>query len=339
MRPTLHARLVNDPFDDAGLYIQFRLAPRAIMFDLGDIHALSTREVLKLTHIFVSHTHIDHFAGFDRLLRIVLGRARTLHLYGPSGFIANVAGKLAGYTWNLLQMEPTRDTPLILNVIEVHPTHLCRQTFTSRNRFKPETAPQTAAFRTCLLTEPAFDVNCAILDHQIPSLAFSLQERFHVNIMPNRLAELRLRPGPWLAGFKTALYQQHDPASRFKIPSEYCSDLPVPGALGALTRAIARISPGQKISYVTDAAGHAANREKIVALVRHSDQLFIESTFLTQHRSLAHATAHLTARQAGRIAARAQVKQLIPFHFSTRYTGIETLLLKEAREAFEASDV
>ncbi len=336
MRPTLHARLVNDPFEDAGLYIQFRLAPRAIMFDLGDIHALSAREVLKLTHIFVSHTHIDHFAGFDRLLRIVLGRARTLHLYGPSGFIANVAGKLAGYTWNLLQ---PHDNPLILHTIEVHPTHLWRQTFASRNRFIPETAPQTEAFRTCLLTEPAFEVNCAILDHQIPSLAFSLQERFHVNIMPNRLAELNLRPGPWLASFKTALYQQHDPASRFSIPSEYCRGRPAPDTLGALTRAIARISPGQKISYVTDAAGHTANREKIVALVRHSDQLFIESAFLSQHRSLAHATAHLTARQAGKIAACAQVKQLIPFHFSTRYTGTEALLLKEAMEAFEAPDV
>ncbi|RLC06384.1 MAG: hypothetical protein DRH90_03480 [Deltaproteobacteria bacterium] len=71
------------------------------MFDLGDIHALSTRDILKLTDVFVTHTHMDHFAGFDRLLRIFLGREKQLHLFGPQGFIRNVEGKLGGYQWNL----------------------------------------------------------------------------------------------------------------------------------------------------------------------------------------------------------------------------------------------
>ena len=101
MRPSLLPRLVNGPFEDPALFIRFLFENRAIMFDLGDIHALSTRDILKLTHVFVTHTHMDHFAGFDRLLRIFLGREKQLHLFGPQGFIRNVEGKLGGYQWNL----------------------------------------------------------------------------------------------------------------------------------------------------------------------------------------------------------------------------------------------
>jgi ribonuclease Z len=48
--------------------------------------------------VFVSHAHMDHFAGFDRLLRVTLGRDKSIALFGPAGFIDRVEHKLAGYT-------------------------------------------------------------------------------------------------------------------------------------------------------------------------------------------------------------------------------------------------
>ncbi|HJO61635.1 MAG TPA: MBL fold metallo-hydrolase, partial [Desulfobacterales bacterium] len=55
------------------------------MFDLGDICSLLPRNILKITHVFITHTHMDHFIGFDKLMRIFLGREKMLHFYGPKG--------------------------------------------------------------------------------------------------------------------------------------------------------------------------------------------------------------------------------------------------------------
>ena len=75
---------------------------RALLFDIGDITVLAPRQLLRVSHVFGSHTHMDHFAGFDHLLRLLLGRDKTVALYGPSGFIDRVEHKLKAYTWKSL---------------------------------------------------------------------------------------------------------------------------------------------------------------------------------------------------------------------------------------------
>jgi ribonuclease Z len=105
--------------------------------------------------------------------------------------------------------------------------------------------------------------------------------------------------------------------------------------LGDLAAKIALISPGQKISYITDVVYNQSNAAKIVELVEASDHLFIEAVFLDTHRDMAAEKQHLTARQAGQLAATAGVKQFSIFHFSPRYTGEDQLLKEEARVAFE----
>lgn len=58
MRHLFEARLVNDPFGDPGLHVDFRDERRALVFDLGGIGVLPPRKLLRLSHVFVSHIRL-----------------------------------------------------------------------------------------------------------------------------------------------------------------------------------------------------------------------------------------------------------------------------------------
>ncbi|MBI5591232.1 MAG: ribonuclease Z [Deltaproteobacteria bacterium] len=334
MRPSLHPRLINGPFDDPGLYIAFIFEKHAILFDVGEIDSLSSRDVLKISHVFVTHTHMDHFSGFDRLLRLFLGRNKTLSLYGPEGFINNVAGKLAGYSWNLVDRY---DNSFSLNITEIHPDRLICCRFSCRNRFLPETPRVEKPFTAVLVEAPGWIISAVILDHGIPCLAFSIQEKFHVNIKKDRLEALGLEVGPWIMDFKQALFAGNDPSSIFQVIDAKRPQCHISYELGWLSRKIAAITSGQKITYITDAVFSRANIDKIVNLAEGSDHLFIEAAFLETHRDIAEGKYHLTAWQAGTLATMANVRQFTIFHYSPRYTGQEDLLIEEAIRAYNRS--
>jgi len=333
MRPNFHPRLVNGPFDDPGLYIPFLFEKRAILFDAGDLGRLTAKEILKISHVFVSHAHMDHFVGFDRLLRLFLGRTKTLYLYGPRGFLRHVEGHLAGYTWNLVE---NYDAPLILAASEIDEKGVRTRRYRCRQRFQDSGEVVTQATDGVILAEPTLSVSAAILDHGIPCLGFTIAERFHVNIQKKRVTELGLDIGPWLAAFKEALYQGCDPHSIFEIAGPGAADGPRRFALGELSGRIALITPGQKVTYIADAAYHPENAAKMVALALGADHLFIEAAFLDKDRHIAARKFHLTARQAGIIAGRAGVKRLTIFHFSPRYSAMAAELYREARAAYAA---
>jgi ribonuclease Z len=95
-----------------------------------------------------------------------------------------------------------------------------------------------------------------------------------------------------------------------------------------------KVTKGRKIAYVVDAAFTEGNVEAIVALIGNADALFIEAPFLHEDAARAKARNHLTAKQAGMLAHRANVKQLRTFHYSPRYRHREACLAEEAQAAF-----
>jgi ribonuclease Z len=318
--------LINEPFSDPGLYVDFRFGRRALLFDLGDLTPLSPRQMLRVTDAYVSHTHIDHFAGFDRLLRVCLHRSEKLRLVGPVGFADRVEHKLKGYTLNLLD-ETAVD--FVIHAAEFSGEGLDRVCeFRARDAFCRRELPPYSLPPGLLRDEDEFRLSGTVLDHGIPCLAFAFEEKLRVNVWSEGLRALGLPVGPWLQDAKRAARTGAPDGMRIDVGA----GLSVP--LGLLKQHALRTARGQKLAYVVDCAYHPGNAERIAALAAGADVLFIETAFLDADAELAAQRRHLTARQAGEIARRAGVSRLVPIHFSARYRAREDELRREAEQAF-----
>ena len=333
MKSGIEPALINDPFGDPGLLVQFLLQKRALLFDLGDLSALSNGALLKVSHVFVSHTHIDHFIGFDRLLRSLFGREKTVTIFGPKNIIQNVAGKLAGFTWNLVDQY---DESLTIEVVEVRESGLLKGTFRAIERFQLCDERQEPFVDGMIVDDPTFSVRTAILEHRVPCLGFALEEKPHVNIDKDKLESMKAEPGPWLNELKKSVLRDDLDSTLIEVPFKEpggfrTEDIP----LGQLKNELVEVFPGQKIGYVVDTVFNDRNRKKIVDLVDSADIFFCESPFLADEEERGQARYHLTSRQAGTLAREAGVKQLQVFHFSSRHKDCREQFYNEAQEAFQ----
>jgi len=326
--------LINDPAGDPGVYLELKYRREACLFDLGDIQRLPPRQIRKLRYVFVSHTHMDHFIGFDHLLRICLGRDQHLSLFGPPGFLANVESKFGAYTWNLVR-NYTNDFEIAVS--EIHPDHRVSRRYRCRKEFVPEEEKTVVTDDLTLAEEDFFLIRTAFLDHSIPCLAFSFEEKTRINIKNNVLREMGLPSGAWLSRLKQQIMAgepEDAPVSIWwKNEDRRLEEKVLP--LGLLQKNAVKITAGQKITYITDAVWNDMNVEKMVDLARGAEVLFIEAPFLDEDADTAARKHHLTARQAGLLAAKAHVKRLSIFHYSPKYKGRENALLSEAMKAFQ----
>jgi ribonuclease Z len=336
MRPIFQADLVNGPFGDPGVIIDLKFERRALLFDLGDLAALPTRKMLRLTDVFVSHAHMDHFAGFDRLLRVCLGRDTGVRLYGPPGFIDQVEHKLSAYTWNLVD---NYEAEFVVRVDEVHPDwRVDRSRFSSRARFRREDMDGTDAPGGLLLEDPLFRVRATFLDHGIASLAFRFEEGVHINVWKNRLEELQLPTGPWLTELRARVREGAPDATPIVVRwRDREGSRERAFTLGDLRSQVLELVPGQTVCYVTDAAWTVENARRITEFASAADLLFIEAVFLDSDGDHAARKMHLTARQAGELARAAAVKLAFPFHFSPRYLEREQAVRDEFQAAWRAA--
>jgi ribonuclease Z len=328
MSHLVQTRLVNEPFGDPALFIDFRFGRRALLFDAGNLELLSARDILRVSDVFVTHRHMDHFVGLDRVLRLALYRPGRVRVVGPPGLIRGVGAKLYAYEWNLLDETSVDFTVMAAEFAscELGPWTV----FRARNGFVPEPGEDAGLPPGLTLREDDLNIECTELDHGIPCLAFALQERMRVNVWREGLEAMGLEVGPWLNSAKRAVRR----GATDETPIEVRGGRTV--ELGKLRDRALHVGAGQRIAYVTDAAFHAENAKRIAELARNADHLYIEAAFLEEDAGTAAARLHLTARQAGELARLAGVKRVTTFHHSPRYLDRPETLRLEAERAFRS---
>ena len=315
------ARLLNGQTGDCLLYVDCVGRGRGLCFDLGRAEGLSPGEALRVTDAFVSHTHIDHFIGFDTLLRWHLGHRTRLRVHGPPGFCDAVEGRLRGYAWNLVEGEP-----FVCEAREVdgdgRPARV--RVFAGARGFRPD--PDVPGAGDALLDADGLRVTAAVCDHGIPCAAYRLEAAARMRVDPDALGALGLGPGPWVPALKAAALRGAPTDTPIATPAG-------PRPLGDLAVAL-RPVPAVALGYVADVAWHDANLRRLLPLLRGVDDCFCEGGFLARDEARARETRHLTARDAGRLARRAGAARLHTFHFSPRYHPDFGALDAEAAAAF-----
>jgi ribonuclease Z len=313
MRLSFLPRLVNGPLYDPVVYIRVLNVRRALMLDCGHFQGISNRELIALEAVCISHTHMDHFMGFDAVLRTILHRDRPLDLYGPEGFIDKTLAKLRAYTWNL-----TETYPLEIRIHEVGEGRITCARARADKGFAVEERVVLPREGSIVAFHPRYRIDAAILDHRgIPCLAYTVREPFHVGIRRGAPEGKGYLPGPWLAQLKERILAGRlDETVRVRT-ARGGEDIPA----GDLMEELTVRAPGQAIGYVTDIACTEANIERLEEVAKGVDLLFIETFYLDELRDQARKKGHLTAAQAGTIARSLGALRAVPMHISPRCHG------------------
>ncbi len=303
-------KLLNGHYGDPVVELSLFGKSFSYLIDLGEISSLTNRSILKIKRVFVSHPHMDHFFGFDKLLRIFLGKEKTVHIYGPDGIIKCVEGKLNGYIWNLVHNYKNN---LKFVVYEIHPRSSIIAEFLCREKFKKRIIGREKRKSNIIVEEDDHIVKCEILEHRIPSLCFMFEEKFKINILKNKLIEAGFEVGPWLKNLKQLIYENKlNEGIIYKGKKFLVKDL---------KDKITKITEGKKIAYITDLIFSKKNLQKIKKLGNSVSILYIETTFSNKYAKRARERYHLTARQAGYIARMINAKKVIPIHISPIHSG------------------
>jgi len=144
---------------------------------------------------------------------------------------------------------------------------------------------------------PPFALEAARLDHEPETMGWRLVEPAGRTMLPDRLAELGVH-GP-------------DVGRLLRERSLSVSGRPEPVRIEEVS--VER--PGQVVAFVMD----TGLCDAAFALAEGADLLVCEATFAEEEADLARSFRHLTAAQAGRIAAESGARRLVITHFSQRY--------------------
>ena len=267
--------------------IALRAFAEVMLFDCGEGTQRQLIEAkispMKITKIFISHFHGDHILGLGGLIQSLgfRGREKDLDIYGPKG-LHKIINAISSFGYFQINYN--------LNIHEIQDG-------------------------TIIETED-YVVECAKVEHNIPSYAYSIREKKKPLFLREKAEELGIPPGP--------LYGKLHNGEEVEFE----------GRIIKPEQVLGEAKKGKKISY----SGDTKPCEAMIRLARDSDILIHESTYEAEDYQRAVDNAHSTSVEAAEIAREANVNELVLTHISTRYTSDENIL-SEAQKVFKNTKV
>lgn len=295
-----------------------------LLFDCGEglLRHVRQPDIKAIDHLFFSHTHIDHIAGFDYFFRRNYDReGKPIYVWGPEKTSVIIHHRLLGFIWNLVGGAPGK-----WYVTDINESSMTSYSFKTSEGFEQRHLEYRTAFEGIVLETPGFLVKAAILNHIIPSIAYLVEEKESLNISKEELMASGLPQGPWLEKLKDFSLDENE------IISLEGKDY----ALKDLRKQLLLRTPGEKIAYLTDFVFDEVSRQRAVQLIRGCDTVVCESQYSFHDEDLARKNYHMTTHQAALLAKEANAKKLVLFHISERYSLEEDypMLVEEARQIF-----
>lgn len=267
--------------------IALRAFAEVMLFDCGEGTQRQLIEAkispMKITKIFITHFHGDHILGLGGLIQSLgfRGREKDLDIYGPKG-LQRIINAISNFGYFQINYN--------LNIHEIDDG-------------------------TIIETEE-YVVECAKVEHNIPSYAYSIREKKKPLFLRKKAEELGIPPGP--------LYGKLHKGEEVEFE----------GRIIKPEQVLGEAKKGKKISY----SGDTRPCEEMIRLARDSDILIHESTYEAEDHQRAVDNAHSTSVEAAEIAREANVNELVLTHISTRYTSDENIL-SEAQKVFKNTKV
>ncbi len=322
LEPTFFAGLLDDPL----LLVRVRPLMESCLFDCGQLHHLAKRILKSVRALFITHAHMDHFMGIDTFIRANHVSPKTFDIFGPPGIAGKLAGKLAGYDWNLV--EPEWCT---FRAHEIHPGRIATFLYPGPEGFPCRFAGGSPRAGNEVYRNSFIRVEAELCDHRIPALIFRVTERPAFLVDEQKIEKMGLVRGDWLRELKKRFYAGTLASGPLMVPrrrGERVAEEPVVDA-DALYTAIRKEEASASIGYVTDIGAGEENLAKVESLMAGVTLLVCECAFLAGEREKARISSHFCTSDLNLLVDRLRPRYVLPVHFSKSYGGKSGLLYEE----------
>jgi ribonuclease Z len=319
---SLVARILGAPGRDNALLVEVDSgqAVERLLFDCGEgcLSELGFAEILAIDELFFSHLHMDHVGGFDAFFRANFQRqTKPNRIWGPPDTARILQHRFQGYLWNL-----HAEMAASWRIADIHPGEIRTTRFELAEAFTVAHPDEIRPYARTICAGAGYTVDALTMEHRTPTIAYVVREKPRLNVDLAKLAELGLRPGPWLKQLKdsTAPILTIDGVER---------------SADELRRRLVVDTPGDSIAYLTDFLLDEPAITRLVDALAGCRVLVCEGQYRHADAELARKNYHMTVILSATLAQRAGVERLILFHLSDRYQPTDwRAMLEEARQVF-----